>query len=65
MDWPGTDSLTITSLKKGEETVSEIEEVALLGYGSADWKRSEKGLTISLPCEAPSRFASCFKISLK
>ncbi len=63
LDWPGEQEFTVKSLSSNEGAVGEIKSVSLLGFeGKLQWKRHDKGLTISLPKKKPCDYAYVFKI---
>lgn len=64
LDWPNGSCFTIKTLKKGTNLFTKkIESVELLGYDKQlSFKRTLKGLTITLPKKKAGKHAFVFKI---
>ena len=65
LGWPGAGkSITLKSFAKGEGATA-ITQVELLGAEEPTaWERTDEGLKITMPAEAPAPQAICFKISV-
>jgi alpha-L-fucosidase len=61
---PPAKEVVIKSLANGTAIgePNRIKSVELLGHGRVSWKRSDDGLTISLPEKLPNEWALAFKI---
>ena len=63
MEWP-KDSVVIESLKLGNEfETRKVAGVQILGGDSLKFEQTDKGLSVSLPAEAPTAHASTLKVT--
>lgn len=67
LGWPDNGKLTIKSLGNNTKIASRgIREISLLGSDEKlNWSRTDQGLHLELPKEAPTKYASAFRIKVK